>query len=54
MFTFIRVNFKAGNTQNGQIGRSEEMLFYDKYWSKYILYRWNKMITAMTHILNAG
>ena len=30
------------------------MLFYDKYWSKYILYRWNKMITAMTHILNAG
>ena len=30
------------------------MLFYDKYWSKYILHRWNKMRTTMTHILNAG
>ena len=54
MFPFIRVNFKAGNTQNGQIEQSKEMLFYDKYWSRYILYRWSKMRTAMTPILNAG
>jgi len=54
MFPFIRVNFKAGNTQNGQIEQSKEMLFYDKYWSRYILYRWDQIIPAMAHILNAG
>ena len=36
------------------IGRSEEMLYYDKYWSRYILHRWNKMRTTRTPILNAG